>query len=124
MPASVAIAAAVLILFLALFALEVSDSWVADGSLARSAFFFPPTVVLFCGLLTRRLWAWWSIRVLTLLGTMWFAFWVVVSAVGWFGGEAMLRVWIGGVSLWLGGSLVVCFQMLGRPAARGYFNRS
>ncbi|MBW8863899.1 MAG: hypothetical protein JF609_03060 [Verrucomicrobia bacterium] len=69
-PASVALIALVVILFLSLFALEITDSIVFHHQVARSVFLFPPAAGLLWGVLNRRRWAWFLARILTLAGVL------------------------------------------------------
>lgn len=123
-PASVLGAALVNALFLALFALEISDTVVRrDGGVAKSLFFFPPALVLFWGLVTGRRWAWHGVR----WGSLGFALlYFGVSAVACVlqpaDRQGPVWVWIASVGVVLGSLLFVGgFYALGRPSARQYF---
>jgi hypothetical protein len=72
-PASVVLISLVMVLFLSLFMLEITDSIVFHHAVARSAFCFPPAAVLLWGILARRRWAWYVARGLTLVGALIFA---------------------------------------------------
>jgi hypothetical protein len=116
------------ILFLAFFALEISDGLVRRGGAIHpiSSILFVPAVVLLCGLLSARRWAWWIARGVAALAALWFLGFVAVipfadlrseqGSVPWDG-----RLYMIGVSLVLGGILAGGFLTLGRPAARSYF---
>ena len=62
MPSGVRAAVAANVLFLAFFALELSDRLIQrDGKLFYwSTFLLPPALALFCGLLAAQPWAWWT----------------------------------------------------------------
>ena len=73
-PASVIITSLVIILFLALFTLEVTDSIVFHHEVARSAYLFLPAAGLLWGVWSRRRWAWHGARWLTMAGAVIFAY--------------------------------------------------
>jgi hypothetical protein len=128
MPSPVRMAVAADVLFLAFFALEVSDGLVRRGGVIHplSAALFAPTLALLCGLLAARRWAWRIARGAAALAALWFLAFVTVipfaalrgpsGPTPWYG-----RVWMVCVSLVLGGILAGGFQSLGRRAARAYF---
>jgi hypothetical protein len=127
-PTGVRAAVAANILFLAFFALEFSDGLVRqDGRIAYwSTFLFLPALVLFCGLLTARRWAWWTFRGASALGTIWFlGFMVVIPFANLQGGGVSVpwqgRVYMVCVSLMFAGILAGAFWSLGRPETRNYF---
>jgi hypothetical protein len=72
-PASVILTGLVIVLFLSLFTLEITDSVVFHHQTARSAFLLPPAAGLLWGVLKRQRWAWYLARLLTLAGTVIFA---------------------------------------------------
>ena len=131
MPGGVRAVVAANILFLAFFALELSDRLVRqDGRLFYwSSFLSLPALWLFCGLVTARRWAWWTSRGAAALGVMWFLGFVVVIPfahmetegvpVPWYG-----RIYMAGVSLVFAGVLAGAFWSLGRTETRTYFGRS
>jgi hypothetical protein len=128
MPSAVRMAVTANILFLAFFALEVSDGLVRRGGTIHpaSAALFVPTLLLLGGLLSARRWAWWIARSVAAVFAGWFLAFVAVipfadlrgdhGPVPWYG-----RVWMVCVSLMLAGILASAFQSLGRPTARSYF---
>lgn len=128
LPSGVRAAVAADGLFLAFFALELSDGLVRqDGRLVYwTNFLFPPALVLSYGLLAARRWAWWTSRALAAVGGLWFLGFVVVipfadlrgpgGPVPWYG-----RVYMAGVSLVFAGIVAATFWSLGRPEARRYF---
>jgi hypothetical protein len=123
LPAAAVAGIAVAILFLGLFALEISHGlFRQDGKLAKSLLAFPPVLLLLCGLLARRRWALFGARALALLGAGWFVFIA--------GYAAILRphdrhgavwIWILCVSLVLGAVLLTGFVGLGRPSTRRHY---
>lgn len=130
MPSGVRAAVAANALFLAFFALEFSDRLVLQNGdiFYWSTLLFLPALILFCGLLTARLWAWWTFRGVAALGVLWFLGFVVVIpfaklqsngvAVPWQG-----RVYMVCVSLVFAGVLAGAFWSLGRAETRAYFRR-
>jgi hypothetical protein len=130
MPSGVRATVAANILFLAFFALEWSDRLVRqDGRIVYwSSFLFLPALLLFCGLLTARRWAWWTARGAAALGVLWFLGFVAVIPfadlqtegvpVPWQG-----RIYMASVSLVFAGILAGAFWSLGRPETRNYFGR-
>src|SRR5262245_52538292 len=64
MPSGVRMAVLATMLFLAFFALEISDGLVRRGGAIHplSSILFAPTLLLFYGLLSARRWAWWIAR--------------------------------------------------------------
>jgi hypothetical protein len=131
MPSAVRMAVTANILFLAFFALEISDGLVRRGGAIHpvSTTLFAPGVLLLYGLLSSRRWAWWVARGLSAVFALWFLGFIAVipfadlhgeqGPVPWWG-----RVYMVGVSLILAGILAGAFAALGRPAARGYFPTS
>lgn len=119
-PFGIALVAFVIVLFLSLFVLEMTDSIVFHHELARSAFFFPPAALLLWGVLTRRRWAWFATRAVTFVGAL------IFTATG---GFAVLSTHIKPrdqhgivtISLLLGAILAATFIALGRPAARNLY---
>jgi hypothetical protein len=130
MPSGVRAAVAANMLFLAFFALELSDRLVRqDGRIVYwSTFLFLPALWLFCGLLTARRWAWWTSRVAAAVGTLWFLGFMALipfldlrgegGPVPWYG-----RIYMACVSLVFAGILAGAFWSLGRPETRNYFGR-
>lgn len=128
MPSGVRMAVMANTLFLAFFALEISDGLVRRGGAIHpvSSALFAPTLVLLCGLLSGRRWAWWIARGASALFTLWFLGFIAVipfvdlhseqGPVPWWG-----RLYMIGVSLVLGGILAGGFVALGQPTTRSYF---
>jgi xanthine/uracil/vitamin C permease (AzgA family) len=130
MPSGVRAAVAANILFLAFCALELSDRLVRqDGKLFYwTTFLLPPALVLFCGLLAARRWAWWTSRVVAAVGVLWFVGFVALipfldlrgegGPVPWYG-----RICMACVSLVFAGISAGALWSLGRRDARNYFGR-
>lgn len=123
LPTSLLIGLGATIIFLALFALEISHGMIREnGTLAKSLFAFPPTLLLFWGMLTRQRWALLGARVAAFLGALWFFGWALAAAilrpVDQYG---PVWVWIMGVSLVLGSILVAGFLGLGRASTRQHY---
>jgi hypothetical protein len=128
MPSAVRMAVTVDVVFLALFALEVSDGLVRRGGAIHSlsAALFARTLLLLGGLLSARRWAWWIARGVAAVAALWFlAFMALIpfaelraehGPVPWYG-----RVWMIGVSLVLAGILTGGYRSLGSRTARDYF---
>ncbi len=128
MPSGVRAAVAANVLVLAFFTLESSDGLVRQHGriLYWSTFLFLPALLLFCGLLAVRKWAWWISRGATALAALWFLGFVAVIPfadlqangvpVPWHG-----RVYMVCVSLVFAGILAGAFWSLGRPESRIYF---
>ena len=129
MPSGVRSAVAANVLFLAFFALELSDRLVRqDGRIVYwSTFLFLPALLLFYGLLTARPLAWWTFRGVAALGVVWFLGFVAVipfvnlqsrgATVPWQG-----RVYMACVSIAFAGILAGAFWSLGRAETRNYFH--
>jgi hypothetical protein len=127
-PSGARMAVAANILFLAFFALELSDRLVRrEGQVFYwTTFLLLPTFLLFCGLLAARSWAWWISRGVVALGVLWFlAFIALIPFVSlyadgvpipWYG-----RVYMICVSLAFAGILGCAFWSLGRTETRSYF---
>lgn len=122
MPRSVLFVALVIIAFIGLLTLEISDSFFRhDHQIARSAFILPVSALLLWGFLTRRRWAWRTTRIVTLLTAMVYA----VPAIGvWFffphiqtGARAGITI----VSAILFALVLSAHLALGRRPARAYF---
>jgi hypothetical protein len=116
------------VFFLAFFALELSDRLVRQNGriFYWTTFLFPPALLLFCGLLAARRWAWWIARGAFAFVALWFLGFVAVipfanlsteaGPVPWYG-----RLYMMGVSLAFAGILAGAFWALGRPETRTYF---
>ncbi|TCO84894.1 hypothetical protein EV701_13314 [Chthoniobacter flavus] len=122
LPHSVLFVALVLILFLGLLTLEISDSYFRhDHAIARSLFVLPLPAALFWGICTRHRWAWWTTRILALLVAILYA----LPSIGiWFLYPHLplgLRLWITVVGAILCAFVLSVHLALGRPAARTYF---
>lgn len=120
-PRSVIATSLVVILFLSLFMLEITDSIVFHRKIARSAFFFPLAGVLLWGVLTRRRWAWFAARGAMVLGIL--VFGATGIAAAWFFPQINPRDQRGIIiiSFILCTLLVTAFKVLGRPSARRHF---
>jgi hypothetical protein len=119
-PFSIALAAFVIVLFLSLFVLEITDSIVFHHRLARSAFFFPPAAVLLWGVLARRRWAWFAARAVTFVGALIFTATGVVAILNTHM-KPRDQHGILTISFLLGAILAATFTVLGRPAARNLY---
>jgi hypothetical protein len=123
-PHSVLFVAIVIVLFIGLLALEVSDSFfLHDHQLARSLFVLPIPCTLLWGLLHRRLWAWWAIRIVALLAAILYT----LPTIGvWFFFPHLqtgLRLWLTGVGIILFSLVLSVYLALSRASARAYFRR-
>ncbi len=128
MPAGVRIAVVANVVFLACFALEISDGLARRGGAIHPIGWalFGPTLLLFYGLLSARRWAWWIARGVAAIAIVWFLGFAVLipvldlrgddGPVPWWG-----RIYMICVSLTLAGILAGGFLSLGRLAARNYF---
>ena len=121
-PRSVLFVAIVIVVFIGLLTLEVSDSFfLHDHQLARSLFVLPVPSALLWGLLQRRLWAWWAIRVVALLAAILYT----LPTVGvWFFFPHLqtgLRLWLTVVGVILFSLVLSVYLALGRAPARAYF---
>lgn len=128
LPAGVRIALAANILFLAFFALELSDRIVRqEGRIGYwSTYLHLPTLALFGGLVAGRPWAWWTWRIVSALGVLWFAGFAVLVPfarlqsdgvpIPWYG-----RVYVMAVTLAFVAILTAAFRSLGRPETRIWF---
>ena len=131
MPSGVRTALTANILVLAFFAMELSDRLVRrEGRIIYwSTFLLLPALLLFCGLLTARRWAWWTSRGAAALAVLWFLVFAVVIPfadlqtegvpVPWYG-----RVYMICVSLVFAGIMAGAFWSLNRPETRNYFGLS
>jgi xanthine/uracil/vitamin C permease (AzgA family) len=128
MPSGVRAAVAANVLFLAFFTLELSDRLVRqDGKLFYwTTFLLPPALLIFCGLVAAKPWAWWTSRGAAAFGVLWFLGFLAVTPfvplqadgvpIPWYG-----RVYVACVSLAFAGILAGAFWSLGRPETRNYF---
>ncbi len=128
MPSPVRMAATANMLFLAFFALEISDGLVRRGGAIHplSSTMFAPALVLLYGLVSARRWAWWLARGVSAAGSLWFLGFAVAipfvelrgpqGPVPWWG-----RLYMIGVSLTLAGILGSGCWSLGQETARSYF---
>lgn len=123
MPKSVLVAASIVILFLGLLALEISDGLVRHGGrVARSLYVFPPVVALLWGILTHRRWAWLACRVAALLfGLVFTGVGVAACVVRPTDQYGAVWIWIATVSFVLGSCLFAGFFALGRPSAKAHY---
>lgn len=128
MPSGVRAAITANILILSFFALELSDRLVRqEGKIVYwSTFLSLPALLLMCGLVAARPWAWWISRIATSLAALWFLVFIAVipfaslhtdeGPTPWYG-----RVYMVCVSLAFAGVMYGAFWSLGRPATRSYF---
>jgi hypothetical protein len=123
LPASTLIGVSVAILFLALFALEISHGLFREnGKIARSLFAFPPLLAVFWGMLARRRWALLVARILAFLGALWFFMWTAIAIVVQYHDQyGPVWIWLTCVSLGLGGVLTAGFLGLGRSSTRRHY---
>lgn len=128
MPGGVRAAVAATVLFLAFFALEFSDGLVRqEGRIFYwTTMLFPPVLLLFCGLLAARRWAWWTFRGAAALGTLWFLGFVAMIPFANLQAEGVPVPWSGRVymicvSLAFATMLASAYWSLGRPETRNYF---
>jgi hypothetical protein len=128
MPSGVRATVAANAVFLAFFALELSDRVIRqDGRVFYwTTFLLLPAGLLFCGLLAAQRWAWWTSRIAFALGTLWFLGFLAVipfaplqtdvGPVPWYG-----RLYMAGVTLAFAGILACAYWSLGRSESRKYF---
>ncbi|AMV19944.1 hypothetical protein [Planctomyces sp. SH-PL14] len=128
LPAGVRIALAANIVFLAFFALELSDRIVRqEGRIGYwSTYLHLPTLALFGGLVAGRRWAWWTWRLVSALSVLWFVGFAVLVPfarlqsdgipIPWYG-----RVYVMAVTLAFVAILTAAFRSLGRPETRNWF---
>ncbi len=128
MPAPVRAAVLGNLLFLGLFALEISDGLVRRGGVVHtmSSTLFPLALVLYCGLLLAQRWAWWTCRGLTAICAIWFLAFIAIIPFAYLqaGGEPTPwygRIYMMAVSLTLASIMAYVFTALGRPEAKKYF---
>jgi hypothetical protein len=127
-PSGVRAAVAANVVFLAFFALELSDRLVRqDGRLFYwSTFLFLPAGLVFCGLLAAQRWAWWTCRGAFALGTLWFLGFLAVipfahlqTAAG--SVPSYGRLYMAGVTLTFANILGWAYWSLGKSDTRKYF---
>jgi hypothetical protein len=130
MPGSVRAAVMANILFLAFCALELSDRLVRqEGRIFYwTTVLFLPALILFHGLVSARVWAWWTSRGLAALACLWFIAFIALIPFAdlradgvpapWYG-----RVYMACVTLVFAAISAAAFWSLGRSDARGYFQR-
>ena len=122
-PRSVLFVALIVVLFIGLLVLEISDSYfLHDHQVARSLFVLPIPSALLWGLLHRRRWAWQATRVASLLAAILY----MLPTIGvWFFFphlQTALRLWLTVVGSILF-TLVLCVYLaLGKAPARYYFS--
>jgi hypothetical protein len=124
----VRVAVAANVLFLAFFALELSDRLIQrDGKLFYwSTFLLPPALAIFCGLLAAQPWAWWTSRGAAALGVLWFLGFLVVIPFAHLETEGVPvpwqgRIYMACVTIAFAGILASAFWLLGRTDTRNYF---
>jgi hypothetical protein len=128
MPSAVRAAVAANVFVLAFCALELSDRLMIGKLFYWTTFLLPPALVVFCGLLAARRWAWWTSRVVAAVGVLWFVGFAALIPFVELRGEGGSFPWYGrivtaGVSLVFAGISAGAFWSLGRPDARNYFGR-
>lgn len=124
LPASVRGAVLLNSLFLALLALEASDSICRrGGGVALSLFVFPLALLLFWGMLAGHRWAWRGVRWGSLVfALLYFGVSVFACVLQPADQRGPKWIWIASVGIILGSLLLVGgFYALGRPSARRYF---
>lgn len=128
MPAGVRAAVAANMLFLAFFALEISDGLVRSETRIHvlSTSLFVPTLLLLCGLVAGHRWAWWIARCLAGFGILWFLAFAAIVPFAELRTEGVPvplwgRAWMIGVSFALAGILAAAFHALGLAEAWEYF---
>ncbi|MBA4019399.1 MAG: hypothetical protein C0483_19710 [Pirellula sp.] len=128
LPSGVRMAIAANVLFLAFFALELSDRLIErNGKLFYwSTFLLPPALALFYGLLTARPWAWRTSRGAAALGVVWFLGFLVLIPFAHLETEGVPVPWQGrlymsAVTLTFAAVLAAAYRALGRPETRSYF---
>jgi hypothetical protein len=128
MPSGVRAAVAANVFFLAFCALELSDRLMIGKLFYWTTFLLPPALVVFCGLLAARRWAWWTARIVAAVGVLWFVGFVALIPFLDLRGEGGPGPWYGRivmacVSLVFAGISAGALWSLGRPDARNYFGR-
>ena len=130
MPGSVRAAVIANILFLAFCALELSDRLVRqEGRIFYwTTVLFLPALILFYGLVSARVWAWWTSRGLAALACLWFVAFIVVIPFAELSAEGVPTPWYGRVymvcvTLVFAAIAGAAFWSLGRADAREYFQR-
>jgi hypothetical protein len=127
-PAPVRAAITANALFLAFCALEFSDGLLRQGGRVFywTSVLFLPALVLFCGQVAARRWAWWGARLVTGLAVVWFTGFLAMVpfvhlqsngvAIPWWG-----RIYVAGVTFVFAGISVYAFRSLGRGEARTFY---
>lgn len=128
LPSGVRMAIAANVLFLAFFALELSDRLIVrDGKVFYwSTFLLPPALVLFYGLIAARPWAWRIARGAAALGVAWFVGFLMLIPFAHLEANGVPTPWQGRlymavVTVAFAAILAAAFQALGRPETRRYF---
>lgn len=128
MPSGVRSAVAANVVILMFLAFELSDRLIRqEGRVFYwTTFALPPALLIFCGLVAARSWAWWTSRGTAGLGVLWFVGFLFVIPfaplqadgvpVPWYG-----RVYMACVCLAFAGILAGAFWSLGRPQTRDFF---
>jgi hypothetical protein len=118
-------------LFLAFCALETSDGLLRQGGRVFywTSVLAVPALLLHCGLILARGWAWWTARGMAALFVLWFVgFTVLIPFVDLRGSSGPVpwsgRVYMIGVSLVFASISAYVFHALGRSEARDYFGMS
>lgn len=128
MPAPVRAVVAGNILFVACCAMETSDRLLRqDGRIGYwTTVAFAPAILLLCGLLTARRWAWWVARGFSALIVLWcIAVLAVLPVADLRGNGGPIRWWgriyVAGVTLVFAGIAAYVFRSLGRVEVKGHF---
>jgi len=122
LPRTILFVALILIAFIGLLTLEISDSFVRhNGQIARSLFVLPVVILLLRGVLTRRRWAWRTTRILALVAALLYAVpsisvWLFFPQI-----QTGQRIWISAVGAGLIVLAITAWLALGRRPARAYF---
>jgi hypothetical protein len=131
MPAPVRAVVTGNILFLAFCAMETSDRLLRqEGRIFYwTTFLFVPTLLLLGGVLLAQRWAWWTMRAVTVVFTLWFVgFLGLIPFVDLHGNDGPPpwwgRIYVAGVTLMFASISAYVCHALGRAEARNYFGMS
>lgn len=116
-------------LFLSFCALEFSDGLLRQGGRVFywTSVLFLPALVVFCGQVLGKRWAWWVARAVAAFAITWFVGFMVLipfvelrgsggMAVPWYG-----RVYVAAVSLFFASVAAYAFRSLGHAEARTFY---
>jgi hypothetical protein len=131
MPAPVRAVVTGNILFVAFCALETSDRLLRqEGRIFYwTTVLFVPALLLLCGVILARRWAWWAARGLTAMFVLWLVgFMVLIPFADLRGNDGPVpwqgRIYMASVTLVFASISAYVFHALGRAAARDYFGMS